>query len=100
MRTVHDLVADEIEQNPSLLRVPLENIERLLANGISASHRLEQWRGIILRAQKFSEGFQALLDLLRSRTEEAEHLKSFDPFPGVLTTAERRVIIAECAFAH
>ena len=58
MKTLHDLVADKIERDPALLRVPLENIDRWLANGHTAPHRLEQWRQIILRAQESPEGFR------------------------------------------
>ena len=100
MKTLHELVADKLERDPALLRIPLENIDRWLANGHTAPHRLEQWRQIILRAQESSDGFQALLQLLRDRSETATHLKSFDPFPGVLTTMERRQLLLTCAFAH
>jgi hypothetical protein len=100
MKTLHDLVADKLEREPALLRIPLENIDRWLSNGHSAPHRLEQWRQIIIRAQGSPEGFQELLDLLRDRSEGATHLKSFDPFPGVLTTLERREYLLQCAYAH
>ena len=99
-RTLHDLVADKLERDRSLLRIPLENIDRWLAQGHTAPHRLEQWREILLRAQESEAGFQALLRLLRDRGEAAVHLKSFDPFPGILTTLERREVILECAYAH
>ncbi|MBI2929347.1 MAG: hypothetical protein HYY24_27090 [Verrucomicrobia bacterium] len=99
-KTLDDLVADKLERDRSLLSIPLENIDRWLAQGHSAPHRLEQWRQILLRAQASEEGFQALLELLRDRSEDAVHLKSFDPFPGVLTTLERRQVILECAYAH
>lgn len=105
MKTLHDLVADKLEQadpaaRAALLRIPLENIDRWLANGHTAPHRLEQWREILVRAQLSPEGFGELLDLLRERGEAATHLKSFDPFPGVLTTLERRAILLQCAYAH
>ena len=100
MKTLHELVADKLERDPSLLRVPLENIDRWLAQGHSAPHRLEQWRQILLRAQESEAGFRALLELLRDPGEGAVHLKSFDPFPGVLTTLERREVILRCAYAH
>src|SRR5438105_14124091 len=100
MKTLHDLVADKLEREPALLRISLENIDRWLANGHTAPHRLEQWRQIILRAQQSTEGFRELLELLRDRSEAALHLKSFDPFPGVLTTLERRQYLMECAYAH
>ena len=105
MKTLHDLVADKLEEaspetRQALLRIPLENIDRWIANGHTAPHRLEQWRAMLLRAQQTPEGFQELLELLRDRSEPAVHLKSFDPFPGVLTTVERREYFLQCAFAH
>lgn len=105
MKTLHDLVADKLEQaqpadRAALLRIPLDNIDRWLANGHTAPHRLEQWRQILLRAQETPEGFAGLLQLLRDQSESARHLKSFDPFPGVLTTLERRAILLQCAYAH
>jgi len=105
MKSLHDLVADKLERaepetQQALLRIPLENIDRWIANGHTAPHRLEQWRQIIHRAQVSPEGLQELLTLLRDRSEAAIHLKSFDPFPGVLTTMERRQILLECAYAH
>ena len=100
MKTLHDLVAEKLEKDPSLLSIPLENIERWNAQGASVPRRLEEWRQIIVRAQETSEGFQSLLVLLRDRSEAAERLKDFAPFAGVLTTAERLTVIRECVYSH
>ncbi len=105
MKTLHEAVADKLERadpatRDQLLRIPLENIERWLANGQTAPNRLEQWRQIILRARQSQAGFRELSGLLRDGSEVAVHLKSFDPFPGVLTTLERREILLRCAYAH
>lgn len=98
MKTLHDLVADKIEHDPSLLRIPLENIDRWIAKGHTAPQRLEQWREIILRAQQSSDGFQELLRLLRDRSPATERLRDFAPFAGVLTAAERRQAVSLCAY--
>ena len=98
MKSLHDLVADKLERDPSLLRIPLENIDRWIARGHTAPHRLEQWRQIILRAQQSAEGLQELLALLRDRSEETQRLRDFAPFAGVLTTQERRQASTECAY--
>jgi hypothetical protein len=90
MKTLHDLVADKLERDPSLLRIPLENIDRWLANGHTAPHRLEQWRQIIQKAQASREGLLTLLELLRDRSQETERLREFAPFAGALTIEERR----------
>jgi len=91
-------IADKLEADPGLLRIPLENIDRWIANGSDAVHRLEQWRTIVLRAQESEEGMKALLGLLRDNGEEAQHLKSYAPFPGILTTKERDRL--SCGFSH
>lgn len=96
----YDAIADKIEADRDLLDIPLANIERWLAQNHSAPHRLEQWRGIILEAKAGKEGLARLLSILRDRSEEATHLRSFDPFPGILTRDERRRIIKQCAFSH
>jgi len=98
--TLHELTADKLERDPALLRVPLENIDRWLANGHPAPHRLEQWREIILRAQGTPDGFGELLALLRDRGEGTERLREFAPFAGVLTAAERAIWIRQCAYSH
>lgn len=100
LKTLHDLTADKLERDPSLLRIPLENIDRWIAKGHTAPHRLEQWRAIILRAQQSVDGFQELLALLRDRGEQTERLREFAPFAGVLTAAERLPIIRQCVYSH
>jgi hypothetical protein len=104
MKTLHELVADKLElavpaARQTLLRIPLDNIDRWLANGHTAPHRLEQWRQIILRAQASPAGFQDLLDLLRDGSEPAQRLKDFAPFAGVLTRQERHRATPECAYS-
>ena len=103
MKTLHQLVADKLEQaepaaRTALLRIPLDNIDRWLANGHTAPHRLEQWRQILLCAQGSDDGFEELLRLLRDPGELAQRLKDFAPFAGVLTREERHQATPECAY--
>ena len=98
MKTLLELVADKLELAPALLQVPLDNIDRWIANGHTAPHRLEEWRRIILRARESAEGFAALLALLRDSDPAHERLKEFEPFAGVLTAAERRGARPTCAY--
>lgn len=105
MTTLHTLIADKLERadpatREALLRIPLDNIERWLGQDHAAPHRLAQWRQILLRAQATPTGWDELLQLLRDPSEAATQLKSFDPFPGVLTTLERREFLRQCAYAH
>lgn len=98
-RLFFEAIACKVEADPAVLRIALGNIERWLAKGHTAEHRLVQWREIIERALE-KEGLDELLKLLRSQDEEAVHLKSFDPFPGILTSKERQEILLQCAYAH
>ncbi|MGD0538647.1 MAG: hypothetical protein ABSC03_13485 [Verrucomicrobiota bacterium] len=103
MKTLHDLVADKLEQaepaaRQALLRIPLDNIDRWLAKGHTAPHRLEQWRQILQGAQTAPDGFKELLRLLRDSSERAQRLRDFAPFAGVLTWEERHQAVPECAY--
>lgn len=84
------LIADKIEADPSLLRIPLENIARWLGNGHWAKRELGMWRAWIGAAQASPEGLGRLLALLRDDSEEAREWKGWSPFPGVLTKEELR----------
>src|SRR5258706_225379 len=99
MKTLHELTADKLERDPSLLRIPLENIDRWLANGHTAPHRLEQWRQVILRAQASAEGFRELLAMLREKNPATERLLEFAPFAGVLTARERQAFLRQCVYS-
>lgn len=91
--------ADKIERQPSLLAIPLANIERWLASGALGNPQpLHQWRVLIEAAQISSQGMQALLELMRDDREEAWHLKTCSPFPGVLTRDELDQF--RCAWVH
>ncbi len=103
MKSLHEMIADKLEQadpatRAALLRIPLDNIDRWLANGHTAPHRLEQWRQILLRARQTPEGFAALLYALRDPDDSAQRLRDFSPFAGVLTREERRHATPECAY--
>ncbi len=103
MKTLHELVADKLEQadaapQAALLQIPLDNIGRWLANGHTAPHRLEQWRQILVRGQESPEGFAELLEVLRDTGECARRLRDFAPLAGLLTRQERHQAAPECAY--
>ena len=84
-------IANKIEAAPSLLRVPLENMDRWQQrNAWDGARIFAGWRDLIDGAQASTEGLDKLLAFLRTDTEESRYWKSFDPFPGVLTTEENR----------
>ncbi len=82
------LIAEKIQNDPSLLDIPLANIDRWLGNGHSAVVRLGQWRNILLAAKASPKGMRELVDLLCDQSGEAVFFKEFAPFPGVLTKEE------------
>ena len=99
--TLHELVADKLERadpaaREALLRIQLDNIDRWIANGHTAPHRLDEWRQLILQAQQTPEAFNRLLRLLRDSSEMTERAREFAPFAGVLTAAERAMVIRQC----
>jgi hypothetical protein len=93
-----NLIADKIGADPAILSIPLGNIGRWLRNGQDAGHRLEDWRTRIEAAQQSQEALVELLVLLRSDTEAARQLKSYSPFPGILSSEE--VDRFRCAYQH
>ena len=81
--------ADKIERDPSLLSIPLANIERWIAAGeLGNTAALLDWRSRIEAAQASAEGMRKLLELMRDDREEAWYLKTCSPFPGVLSRSE------------
>ena len=94
-------VADRLEQDPSLLRIPLENIDRWLARGVLSNPRsFLRWSELLENARSDASAFRRVLGLLRSDTEEARRWRDFSPFAGVLSSAERRKIIRQCSYSH
>ena len=94
-------VADRLEQDPSLLRIPLENIDRWLACGVLSNPQwFLRWRELLENARSDASAFRRVLGLLRSDTEEARRWRDFSPFAGVLSSAERRKIIRQCSYSH
>lgn len=81
-------IADKIEADPSLLDIPLQNIERWILLGHQSKRQLLQWKGYIEAAKASPRAFDMLICLLRSDSEEARHFKGFSPFAGVLSGSE------------
>ena len=94
-------VANKLEKDPSLLRVPLENIDRWLADRVlSSPDWFVRWRELLECARSDATALRRVLELLRSDTEEARRWRDFSPFAGVLSSAERRKIIRQCSYSH
>ena len=91
-------IADKIAGDPTLLEIPLENIALWSHSRRDGLAFLEKWRGLIEAAKANPAGMTALLDLLRDDSEAARWLKSYSPFPGVLSSAE--VDLYRCSWRH
>lgn len=90
--------AAKIEADPSLLEIPLANIDRWLARSGDGRERLEHWRTLIKEARNSPAAMRRLLDLLRADDENSRQMKSYSPFPGILSPEE--VDRFECAWRH
>lgn len=91
--------AAKIERDPSLLSIPLANIERWIAAGeLGNTAALLDWRSGIEAAQASPEGLRKLLELMRDDREVAWYLKTCSPFPGVLSRNELDQF--RCAWVH
>ncbi len=81
-------IADKIEADPSLLDIPLQNIERWILLGHGNKKRLLVWKALIEAAKTSAFAFKALMSLLRNDSEKARLMKGFSPFAGVLSGSE------------
>jgi len=94
-------VADKLEADPSLLRIPLANIDRWLNQGVlSSPNWSNRWRDLLERATRDPASLSSVLIILRADTEEARRWRDFSPFAGVLNAEERRTIIRRCNYSH
>lgn len=100
VRGYWQLVADKLRQDPALLSIAEQNINRWLAEGHSAPHRLLEWQELMQAARRQAEGFEKLLCVLRSEDPGCERLRDFDPFAGILTREDRRQARELCGYRH
>lgn len=84
---LHQAVAAKLEAHPQLLDVARQNVDRWLLHNTAAA--LREWRRIL-----DSTPLSDVVALLRSSSEEATRLRQSSPFAGLLTTNERRAIMA------
>ena len=105
MKTLHDLVADKLERadaaaRAALLRIPLDNIDRWVANGVlSAPDRFLRWRELLELAVRDDAAFQRVLQLLRSHTEEAQRWRDFSPAGRQARPSRRATRTRACSSA-
>jgi len=82
------LIAEKIQQDPALLEIPLMNLQRWSKTRRDGVEILNRWRKLIEAAQTEASRLAQLLELLKADDEESRLLKSYSPFPGILTSEE------------
>lgn len=87
-RQIFSSIARKLDEDPSLLEISLQNIERWLARGHPDAQRLLAWQEKIKEAQSSKKALSGLLALLRDSSASAMRWKGFSPFAGILSQTE------------
>lgn len=83
---LHSLIAKKLEEDPSLVKIAIDNIARWKRQNDFPQPYLDEWLEII------NSGQEPLLNFLRSPTEKGQRLRSSSPFVGIMTQQERNEI--------
>jgi hypothetical protein len=97
---LYPLIADKVENDPSVLDAALTTLTKWEAMGAAPPVRLAKWRRILSDAKRGRDGRKRLLAVLRDESEHNRRLLDFAPFAGVLTREERRKVFLKCAYDH
>ncbi len=87
----HRAIANKLRDNPALLNVAFENIERWKRLGYARSSwvLLDKWQ-VLLRGS-----FDELLSKMTEDSDTMQQLRQSTPFAGILTNAERSEVIEQ-----
>ena len=83
---LHRAIAEKLRNDPSLIAIALDNIERWSRTGGPSQPYWDAWREILKRP------LPEILDLLGEESERITALRQATPFAGVLEPAERWAI--------
>jgi hypothetical protein len=83
------LIADKIDADPSLLHIPLANVDRWLAKGHRAVEKLNEWRALVVRGQGSQAGMKELLAVLRDDSEKTRWFKGWTPVWSIMTDEDK-----------
>ena len=97
---LYPLIADKVENDPSVVDTALTTLKRWEALGEAPPARLAKWRRLLRDAKRGKAGLKRLVIILRDGSEENRSLLDFAPFAGVLTRAERRKVFLKCTYDH
>ena len=91
---LHRAIAEKLRDNPALLAIARENIERWTRAGSRSQPYWDAWREILNRP------LPEILDLLGEESERMTALRQATPFAGVLEPAERWAIYERFALGQ
>ncbi|KHD05862.1 hypothetical protein PN36_30865 [Candidatus Thiomargarita nelsonii] len=78
-------ICDKLEQNPSLIQVALDNIQRWEQKG-GVDIAFREWK-VLLDGSR-----QKIYDILTGTDSKSQRIRSSNPFVGILTEEERHQI--------
>ena len=88
---LHRAIAEKLRENPALLEIARDNLDRWSRAGSRSQPYWDAWREILSRP------LPDILDLLGEESERMTALRQATPFAGVLQPAERWAIYAQFA---
>lgn len=86
---LHRAIAEKLRNDPALIAIALDNIERWSRAGSRSQPYWDAWREILKRP------LPEILDLLGEESERMTALRQATPFAGVLEPSERWAIYEE-----
>ena len=85
---LHEAVAGKIRESPALLEVARENLQRWSRMDGGLPPPLKEWQDIL-----DGRSLEDILQLICDQSENAARLRQSSPFGGILTEAERLLIL-------
>jgi hypothetical protein len=92
---MHILIAEKIRENPDLLKIVRNNIERWKPSMcVNTLPYIERWESL------FDKGVESLLTFATSDSEDARTMRQASPFAGVLSPQERWKFLKDWSASH
>ena len=85
---MHRAIAEKLRQEPELLKIARENLERWIARGGGTISYWAKWREVLDRP------LEEIRALIAMDSEEMRAMRQCTPFAGVLSPRERWAIYA------
>ena len=88
---LHRAIAAKLKENPALIAVAFDNLERWSQAAGRSQPYWDEWRRIL------AQPLPHVLELIQEESEHMTAMRQATPFAGVLAPAERWAIYAEFA---